>query len=355
MQIGILGINHKLANLKLRESLAQACQRRFSAGNSNHGDAQKFVLLSTCNRTEIYFSSKSLPETHTYLLNILRQEVKEDFDQKLYSYFGRDCFHHLCRVAAGLDSAIVGETEILGQVKNAYEYASQYISLPEQLHYLFQKGLKVGKEVRSTLTMQRGLPDLEHAILNAGMQNFSQLNSIKILFIGASDINHKVLTFLKGKGLPEITLCNRSLNVANEMAKAYGLQILPWERLNDWKFFDWIVCGTKASKCLIQPQELAGNRKLLIDLSVPRNIDPAIKDQEGVTLLNIDEINESLSVRRQQMSEAIALAEGLVNTLSQRQIELKFAADKRRKMHSAESKLSQGFPQFATPWLHCGL
>ena len=327
MQIGIVGINHKLANLKLREALAQACQRRFSAGNSAHGDAHQFVLLSTCNRTEIYFSSENLAETHIYLLNILRNEVEEDFDQKLYSYFGRDCFHHLCRVASGLDSAIVGETEILGQVKNAYEHASEYISLRAQLHYLFQKSLKVGKQVRTTLTMQRGLPDLQHAVLSSGMVNFSQLNAVKLLFIGASDINLKVLAFLKTKGLTDITLCNRSLHVAKEMAKNYGLQILPWEKLQDWKHYDWIVCGTKASGYLITSQEKVAEHKLLIDLSVPRNIDPSI---EGVTLLNIDEINANLSARRQQMAEAIELAENLVNSLSQRQIELKLEADQRR-------------------------
>src|SRR3954466_9975105 len=106
MRVGVVGINHKLADLKLRETLAKACQRRFSAGNSLHGN-HSFVLLSTCNRTEAYFTSYELAETHTYLLNILRQEVFEEFDHKLYSFFGSDCFAHLARVTAGLDSAII--------------------------------------------------------------------------------------------------------------------------------------------------------------------------------------------------------------------------------------------------------
>ena len=121
----MLGINHKLADLKLRELLAKASQRRFGAGISTHG-SHHFILLSTCNRTEIYFCSDDLAATHTYLLSILRNEVDEEFDQKLYSYFGRDCFHHLARVTAGLDSAIVAETEIQGQVKKAYEFAAQF-------------------------------------------------------------------------------------------------------------------------------------------------------------------------------------------------------------------------------------
>src|SRR5262245_52879886 len=103
MRFGVVGINHKLADLKLREKLAKACQNRFLS-SSFHGD-HHFVLLSTCNRTEFYFSSDDLAETHSYLLRILRQDVEDDFDQKLYTYFGTDCFLHLTRVTSGLDSA----------------------------------------------------------------------------------------------------------------------------------------------------------------------------------------------------------------------------------------------------------
>src|SRR5262249_51645888 len=124
MRIGVVGINHKLADLKLRETLAKACQRRFGPGQSTHG-SHTFILLSTCNRTEVYFSSEDLAQSHSYFLSILNQEVDEDFDQKLYSYFGKDCFLHLSRVTSGLDSAIVAETEIQGQVKSAYENANE--------------------------------------------------------------------------------------------------------------------------------------------------------------------------------------------------------------------------------------
>src|SRR4051812_9744096 len=120
MRVGIVGINHKLADLKLRERLAKACQKRFGPFQAVHGD-HHFILLSTCNRTEVYFSSDDLAATHSYLLSILRTDVEEEFDHKLYSYFGTDCFSHLTRVTSGLDSAIIAETEIQGQVKTAYE------------------------------------------------------------------------------------------------------------------------------------------------------------------------------------------------------------------------------------------
>ncbi len=136
MRVGLIGINHKLADLKLRELLAYACQKRFGPVFSTH-ENHSFVLLSTCNRTEVYFSSEDLTNTHNYLLSILRQEVKYEFEQKLYSFFGYDCFFHLSRVTAGLDSAIVAETEIQGQVKTAYDNAQEFSQLPSDLHFLF--------------------------------------------------------------------------------------------------------------------------------------------------------------------------------------------------------------------------
>lgn len=334
MRVGILGINHRLANLKLRESLAKCCQRRFGAGCSSHGLNHYFVLLSTCNRTEIYFSSKILAETHTYILNILRQEVEEEFDQKLYSYFGGDCFSHLCRVATGLDSAIVGETEILGQVKCAYEEACNFISLPEELHYLFQKALKVGKQVRSKLPMQRGLPDLEHAVLNAGNQIFPHVQKAKVLFVGASEINRKILSFFKNKDFDRLVLCNRSPQVAQELAALYNIETLDWGHLSKWPNFDWIIFGTKASGYLVGGQlptiDASIGTKLIVDLCVPRNVNPEIAKLKGITLLNIDQINQSLFVRHQQMAGVIAQAEDLITQFTSQQVNLKIQAEKRR-------------------------
>ena len=196
MRVGVVGINHKLADLKLREQLAKACQKWFGALNAVH-DNHYFVLLSTCNRTEIYFSSQDLAETHTYLLGILRVEVEEEFDHKLYSYFGTDCFSHLARVTLGLDSAIIAETEIQGQVKLAYENTSEYHSMPKDMHFLFQKSLGIAKKLRSELQLGRGMPNLEHAILQTGKHMFQNPEKASLLFVGASDINQKIFAFLK--------------------------------------------------------------------------------------------------------------------------------------------------------------
>jgi glutamyl-tRNA reductase len=324
MRIGVIGINHKLADLKLRELLAKACQRRFGAGQSTHGH-HHFVLLSTCNRTEIYFCSDELAETHTYLLSILRHEVGEEFDQKLYSYFGQDCFMHLSRVAAGLDSAIVAETEIQGQVKSAYESVIEYHNLPKELHYLFQKSLKIGKKIRSELPMQRGLPDIEHAILNTGLHLFEEPKKTNILFVGASEINQKILSFLKTKNLHNITLCNRSSEHAVSLAKTHNLDVMEWNRMTHWHCFDWIILGTKSPEYLITTADTPPHlisQKLIIDLCVPRNVEPNVGRHPRITLLNIDQINRSLHIRKQRMNHTLTKAEQLVVVATKQHIDL---------------------------------
>ncbi|MBA3815498.1 MAG: glutamyl-tRNA reductase [Parachlamydiaceae bacterium] len=327
MRVGVLGINHKLADLNLRELLAKACRRRFSPEMSIHSN-HNFVLLSTCNRTEVYFCSEELTDTHSYLLNILRQDVQDisqDFDQKLYSYFGYDCFLHLCRVTAGLDSAIVAETEIQGQVKAAYERTLEFCRLPHELHYLFQKSLRIAKKIRLILPLKPGLPDTEHAILQTAQHLFENYQKTKVLFIGASEINQKILSFLKTKHMASLTLCNRSKDRGRKMAGFYDIPYIGWEEVDLWHAYDWIIVGTKSTEHLISLNQLPGylnGPKLIIDLSVPRNVDPILSRHPDITLLNIDQINRRLKIRRKNMHLSLHAAEELVVEATSQQVDL---------------------------------
>jgi glutamyl-tRNA reductase len=337
MRVGVLGINHKLASLHLREVLAKICQRRLNPAQSTHGE-HSFVLLSTCNRTEVYFSSDDLTETHSYLLSILRHDVYDDFDQKLYSYFGQDCLQHLCRVAAGLDSAIVAETEIQGQVKNAYECAHQHNNLPFELHYLFQKSLGIAKKVRSVLPVKSGLPDISQAIFQTGKYLFRSSPDPKILFVGASEINEKIIEFLKNKKISCIDLCNRSLNAGKHLAEKHGIKCIEWNKLQNWHSYDWIIFGTKSTEFLITENSLTNlqlNHKLVIDLSVPRNVDPKIAQNSKITLLNIDQINRRLKIRKECLSNALNEAEKIVSESIYKQMKL-FNEKERNRLRICE-------------------
>lgn len=337
MRVGVLGINHKLAGLELRELLAKICHRRLHPGQSTHGE-HSFILLSTCNRTEIYFSSENLADTHSYLLSILRQDVSEDFDQKLYSYFSKDCLLHLCRVTSGLDSAIVAETEIQGQVKNAYETAQQFRRLPFELHYLFQKALGIAKKARSVLPAKPGIPDIGHAIYQTGQYLSKELADPKILFVGASDINETILSFMKSKQLSNITLCNRTKENGQEAAAKHQVTFAPWDEVKNWQAYDWVIFGTKATDYLLHSGmsvDACVGRKLVIDLSVPRNVDPKLSTHPSITLLNIDQINRRLKVRRKHLFDSLHQAEEMIADSIAQQMKLFEEKEKSRlRLHT---------------------
>ncbi len=321
MRVGVIGLNHKLADLSLRESLAKACQERFSHGSYWHDD-HTFLLLSTCNRTEIYFSSDDLAGTHSFLLDLLKQLIPCDFDQKLYSYFSYNCFLHLCRVAAGLDSAIIAETEIQGQVKDAYEKTSRRKRLPKEIHFLFQKALKVGKLIRTQFIFERGMPDMEHAIFDISLRYIQQPLKSQILFVGASAINGKVIRYLKARHCEHLTLCNRTRDKGERMADHLDIAFLPWENLEKWPEYDWIVLGTKAKEPLITLLPGLKSKKLIMDLSVPRNADPILRQDPNIALYDIDQIHQLLAKRKGQLHDTLVLAEKRVALETYKQIHL---------------------------------
>ena len=210
MKIGVIGINHKLAQIDLREKIALALNLvsqmlKFIDTDILH------ITLSTCNRTEFFFSSKDLTATHALIISLLRQKIAEEFEQKLYSFFGFDCFLHLCRVSLGLDSAIIGETEIAGQVKRAYEAARTAQNLNFDLHFLFQKNLAISKKIRSKFCQP---PNLK---FNQNDNFFYQIAKIieqtspqKTLIVGASEINKKIIARLSLERKQSLFICNRT-------------------------------------------------------------------------------------------------------------------------------------------------
>ncbi|MBS0646844.1 MAG: glutamyl-tRNA reductase [Verrucomicrobia bacterium] len=286
MRIGMIGVNHKLASLEMREQIARLCARRFADHRILH-PYFSYVLLSTCNRTEIYFHSPELSQTHVYLLGILRYGIGENIDQRFYSFFGCDCFCHLTRVTAGLDSAILGETEIQGQVKVAYSQASQQRKLAKELHFLFQKSLKLAKEIR-TYVGQGRFPVLAKTIVETATQMLGDLSLCRILFIGFSHINQTVAAWFEKQCIKNFTYCNRHV----EKLQTLQLPYLLWEHKERWVDYDLIILGTKAEHYIIEqlPQAIA-RPKLLIDLSVPRNVAPSLGQEPHIKLLNIDQLS----------------------------------------------------------------
>ncbi len=267
VSIGVFGISHKTAGLALREIIAGAAE-------SLKGEKGLFfryptVLLSTCNRTEIYFDAEDLAKAHSDLLAFLRCRIQLPFEHKLYSYFGIDCFFHLCKVTSGLDSAILAETEIQRQVKLAYRN-SRFLS--KDLHFLFQKALKISKNIRSQ-TLEKA------PTLYTTLWQMAEWRNRRILLIGNSKINRGLISYLLHKGIEDITLCTQ------KEIESKGFQVVDRSELGFWQKYDLIVSATKSKGYLIQGD--GASHHVIFDLSVPRSVDPKTK----ALLYNIDELS----------------------------------------------------------------
>ncbi len=321
MQVGLLGFNHEYASLDLRERVSNICQRYFLR-TSVYQDHFSFVLLATCNRIEIYFSSSKLASAQDTLNEILIRELDMNLDLTLYSKHGEECFKHLSRVTAGLDSAIVAETEIQGQVKRAYLDACSNGGVCKELHFIFQKSLRIGKKVRAELGFFPKMPTLEKILYTTSHDILKNLASSRVLFIGSSSINRQIIRYFKGKHINNITLISQSLERANVVSKEFGIIAKDWHSLSEWYEYDLIILGTKYHYFLIDDsfREMTVKKtKLVIDLSVPRNVDPIIERIPKLTLFNIDQLNEMIKKIRHITLQEVKHIEMLINENVKRQ------------------------------------
>lgn len=310
MPVGVVGINHKQADVSLREYIAKQCQKLFSPEKSLHlhGDHKHyFLLINTCNRTEIYFSSEDTSLTHSYIISLLNPYLNEK-TQKFYSFFGLKCHHHLYRVVSGLDSAVIGETEIQGQIKQSYEKAKASITFPKAFHFLFQKALHTGKKLRHHFLNEYSRPKIEQAIFSLAQKHTFE-GTPNILFLGASEINKKILLYFLQKKYGGITLCNRTDEKALTLQNKYAINTLPWKEKGRWIEFDIVIAGTHAQEYLLDQHDDLLAPKLLLDLSMPRNIDPHLGLTQGISLYNIDQINKTLKHKKKLIQTMITQSE----------------------------------------------
>ena len=308
MQVGVVGINHKSSSLALRESLAKAFQKEFQS-------ASNAILLSTCNRTELFFYAPSLAGKQIEILAKLRSQISGSFEHALYSYFGQDCFHHLGKVISGIDSAILGESDIQRQAKLAYEAARKRGNLSHELHYLFQKGLKIGKEMRTSfLLSKKGVP-LPLAIQSIVEGNQKVIKNCRVLFVGNSSINRQIIVSFKQKGCHQLTLCTRMTEGEFLVPK-----VIHWDKLLEWDRYDIVICGTNHDRFVIDKARRNIENAFLFDLSVPRNINPNLARHPRLKLYNIDQIGEI--ARKKKDEKEILLCENVIEKAVERQIKL---------------------------------
>lgn len=323
MHIGVLGISYKSAKIGCREQIVAAYQK---LANKELVQDAGWILLATCARIEIYFSASDLSVAHSVLLNALRSELCFDLEHKLYAYFGVDCFLHLARVTSGLDSVILGESEIQRQVKVAYQLASRR-KLPHDLHFLFQKALRLGKNIRTQFPfVEKNMGIDKELFLLAKCFN---LHASAILFIGFSEINRKIVSYFRLKGMKQLSLCTRNRQAAVEWSRKEGVLLLDFSQINLSSQFPMVVCGTYTNQPILHSHQFVhAKTRLIVDLSMPRAVDPFLSRHFSISLLNIENINAIIETKQRKNVLQLQEAESMLFQSVQRYV-TRFQSSKR--------------------------
>jgi glutamyl-tRNA reductase len=180
------------------------------------------------------------------------------------------------------------------------------------MHFLFQKSLKLGKEVRSRFSLSENQVTIAKMLFQLSDRLLKELSEMPVLFIGNSEINRKVIAYFKRKGIHRIALCTRSPHSAQEMAERDNMILLPWGRLAEWQEYPLVICGSNAPHYLVDRPGLALSTRLIFDLSVPRNVDPALSRHPSLTLINMEELSGMIENRQTKNVIEINRAEAII-------------------------------------------
>ena len=351
MSIVCLGLNHRTASVDVREQFAlpEGQLPELLERLCKTTEATEAVLLSTCNRVEIYAATngqtnKLLDDMRDFLL-----EGREVEESVFYEKTGADSLEHLFKVASGLDSMVLGETEILGQLKVAYQVALEHKYTGGQLNKAFQKAFNTAKKIRTETQIQRGSVSVANVAVELAGKIFDQLNDRTVMVIGAGDTSEKAARALLSRGAKSVIVSNRSFDRAEQLASELGgkaVQFDNWE--NEFASIDIIISSTSAPHYVIDRKKLeplqAGRHHrplLLVDIAVPRDIEPEVNFLEDVYLYNIDDLQAIADDYLRLREEEVAKCEAIIHAKAKELIVLleAFSADFRQNStHSAVGK-----------------
>jgi glutamyl-tRNA reductase len=298
-----LGVSHRTAPLELRERLALTEGRAAGVLNGlvSEDPITEAAAISTCNRTEIYLVAADTVEAETAALGVLAREASippTELLGPLYSLRGADAARHLFEVTAGLDSMILGEAEIQGQVKRAYELALVEGATGAVLNRLFRGALAAGKRVRTETAIGEKGVSIPSVAVELAQRNLGDLASSRVLLVGAGETSELTARALSARGVEAVFVANRRHNRAIGLAQMFGGTAVRIDELPaQLERADIVVSTTNSPHHLIERSELElvmrqrpGRPLLLIDLAVPRDIDPACRELSGVTLHDVDDV-----------------------------------------------------------------
>ena len=327
MNLLLVGCSHHRTPLAVRERLAFDEAQTVSALSAlrHRWPETEAVLLSTCNRVELYLggeraSMPSAEEVGAFLAQFhgLDPALIQPY---LYVYEDEEVIRHLFQVASGLDSMVLGEAQILGQVKDAYQLACQHGAPGPVLHGAFQTAVKVARRVANeTRLHQRRVSIPSVAVGDFAQQVFDRFDDKQVLVIGAGEMAEETLRYLQQEGARQITVVNRSWDRAEQLARRWQGRAMPWDQLvQAAAAADVIISTTGAQEPILTAEtfrQVAAQRRrwpvFILDLAVPRDVDPTVGEQPGVYLFSIDDLKATCEANRRQRDAELPAAMRIV-------------------------------------------
>jgi glutamyl-tRNA reductase len=321
----IVGLNHRTAPVEVRERLAfnngtleSALRRLVDAETVREG-----MILSTCNRVEIITSTADVLAADEKIKEFLAEtqgSSRSLFEGHLYTRSGKEALGHLFRVAASLDSLVIGEPQILGQVKDAYAAATEVGTLGDILHRCFHKTFAVAKRVRSETRIAAKAVSVSSAAVELARSIFDHLHDKTAMVIGAGEIGELAVRHLQNHGIGKVLVTNRTFSRAVELAQEFNGTVVPFEQFpTHLPVADIIIGSAGGNDYLVGPaavQEALRGRKrrpmFFIDLGVPRNFDPRLNDVENIFLYDIDDLQQVIEENKDEREREALKAEAIV-------------------------------------------
>jgi glutamyl-tRNA reductase len=321
----LLGLNHRSAPLPMREqwNVPVGEVERSLQRIKGHPAVQSCLLLNTCNRVEYYLAGSD-PQG---MLQGLRDHLEKDrglpldhHRPHLYQREGVEAVRHLFRVAASVDSLVIGEPQILGQVKEAYFRSVRAGTSDRLLDRILHRTFTVAKKVRSETEIGRHPLSISHVAVDLARQIFSDFREHRCLVIGSGEMAELAVRYLMGEGIKDLFVANRSLENAAALARDWGGTALPLAKAAEYlEWADLVIASAGADHYLLRKEEVAAamrRRKwrplFLIDIGVPRNLDPALRELENVFLYDLDDLQAEVESHRQEREAALAAADEII-------------------------------------------
>lgn len=313
-----VGINHWNAPVDIRErfSMTESSRDAFLDDASDYG-LKDLVILSTCNRTELFARTSQEGLLSKFLINHV-PGTAEEFDQYGFRKRGEDAIQHLYRVAVGLDAQILGDLQIIKQVKEAYEAATSKDLVDRLMHRLMQSIFRTHKRSRTETGLASGAATVAYAAVQAAKCRFDHLSDKSIVLVGTGKIGKVTCKNLINLGAREVTLINRNVDRAEKLGERFELPVAGFQDLaKHIKKADLVIVATGSNKPIITEEHVPaadeGRKLVMLDLSVPRNIDPELGLLPHIELVNMDMLNETTDEAYRLREESVPQVQQIID------------------------------------------